>query len=62
MIWDTNSSRMEEPNVDEQEQAIGFCTSIIVMRGIFKGVYRRILGHVMDLTCFTWILNLCWAE
>jgi hypothetical protein len=53
MIWDTNSSRMEEPNVDEQKQAMRFCTSITIMRGISKGVYQQILGRVMDLSCLT---------
>jgi hypothetical protein len=30
---------MEEPNDDEQKQAMGFCTSITIMRGISKGAY-----------------------
>jgi hypothetical protein len=44
---------MEEPNVDEQKQAMGFCASITIMRGISKGVYQQILGHVMDLSYLT---------
>ncbi len=31
MIWDANSSKMEEPNVDEQKRAMGFRTSTTTM-------------------------------
>jgi hypothetical protein len=53
---------MEEPNANEKEQAMGFCISTIVVQGIFKGAYRRILGQVMDLNCLTWIFNLVLAK
>jgi hypothetical protein len=57
-----NSSKMEEPNVDERKRPMGFYTSTTIMQGISKGVHKHILGHVMDLTYLTWIFSLCWAE
>lgn len=41
MIWDANSSCMEEPNSDEREWAMGFFTSIITMLNISEGVNKR---------------------
>jgi hypothetical protein len=58
MIWDANSSRMEEPNVDERKQPMGFCTSTTY----YQGVHKQILRQVMDLTYFTWIFSMCWVE
>jgi len=58
MIWDPHSSNMEEPNVDEKEHAMGFCTGTTVVQCIFKRIHRKILGQVMDLNCFTWIFSL----
>jgi hypothetical protein len=40
MIWDANSSKMEEPNANEREQAMGFRTSTTIVQGIFEGVRR----------------------
>ncbi len=62
MIWDSNSSRVEEPNVDEQEQAMGFHIGTTTVQRFFKGTHRRILRQVMDLICLTWIFVLCWVE
>jgi hypothetical protein len=42
MIWDANSSKMEEPNVAKWEQSMGFHTSTTIVQGIFKGAHRRI--------------------
>jgi hypothetical protein len=61
MIWDLHSSNMEKPNVDEKEQAMGFCTCTIVVQGIFKGTCRWILKQIMDLDYLTWIFNLVLA-
>ncbi len=58
MIWDSHSSSMEEPNVDEKEQAMGFHISTTTMQGIFEGAHRWILGQVMDFNCPTWIFSL----
>ncbi len=44
MIWDAISSRMEEPNVGEQEQTMGFYIGTIAMRGLFECACKRILG------------------
>jgi len=60
-IWDSHSSNMEESNADEEEWAMGFHIIITTMQGISKGTHRRILGQVMYLNCFTWILNLVLA-
>jgi hypothetical protein len=62
MIWNANSSKMEKPNVDEQERAMRFHTCTIIMRGIFEGARRQIMGQVMDRICLTWIFNLYWAK
>jgi hypothetical protein len=35
MNWDSHSSTMEEPNVDEREWAMGFHTSTTSMQGMF---------------------------
>jgi hypothetical protein len=35
IIWDSHSSSMEEPNADERERAMGFCTSTTTMQSIF---------------------------
>jgi len=44
MIWDANSSKMEEPNVDEQKRAMGFCICTIIVQRIFEGIHKQILG------------------
>jgi hypothetical protein len=62
IIWDANSSRMEEPNVDEQEWTMGFHTATTIMQKLSKGTHRQILEQVMDIICLTWIFILCWAE
>jgi hypothetical protein len=36
MIWDSNSSNMEEPIANEWKWAMGFCTNIIVVLNIFE--------------------------
>jgi hypothetical protein len=58
MIWDSNSSNMEDPNANEMEQAMGFHISTTTMWGISKKVHRRILGQVMDINCVTWLFCL----
>jgi hypothetical protein len=62
MIWDANSSKMEEPDGNERKQAMGFHTSTTIVQGIFKGACRQILGQVMEFTCLTWIFDLCWVK
>jgi hypothetical protein len=58
MIWDANSSKMEELNADEQKHIMGFHTCTTTMPRISKGVHKWILGQVMDLTCLTWMFSL----
>jgi hypothetical protein len=62
MIWDANSSKMEEPNIDEQKHVMGFHTGTTTMPKVSKGVHKWILGQVMDLTRLAWILSLCYVE
>jgi len=62
MIWDSRSSIMEEPNVNEREQTMGFLTSTIIVQGISEGAHKQILGQVMDLNCLTWIFSLVLVE
>ncbi len=58
MIWDSHSSNMEESNVDEKEQAIGFHICTTFVQGILERIHKQILGQVMDLNNPTWIFNL----
>jgi len=58
MIWDSHSSNMEERNVDEREQGMGFRIGTTTMEGISKRAHRWILGQVMDLNYLTWIFSL----
>jgi hypothetical protein len=62
MIWDSHSSNIEKPNVDEKERATGFHIGTTNVQGISKGAYRRILGQVLDLNCLTWIFRLVLVE
>lgn len=62
MMWDSNSSNMEELNVNEREWAMGFHINTTTMPNIFKGPCRQILGQVMDIDCFTWFFSLLLAE
>jgi hypothetical protein len=62
MIWNSHSSQLEEPNIDERERAMGFHTGTTIVFGVSKGVHRHILGQVMDLNYLTWIFNLCLAK
>jgi hypothetical protein len=62
MIWDSHSSNLKEPTINEKEQAMGFHTSTIVVQGISKGTHRCILGQVMDSNYLTWIFTLVLVE
>ncbi len=61
MIWDSHSLNMEEPNAHEGEWAMGFHINTTFVQGISKGIYRRILGQLIDLNCLTRIFNLVLA-
>ncbi len=39
MTWDSHSSSMEEPNVDEREWVMEFCTNTTTMQGIYEGAH-----------------------
>jgi len=62
MIWDFNSSSMEELNVDERERAMGSRTYTSNVFNISKGTHNQILGQVMDLNCLTWVFCLTLAK
>ncbi len=62
MICDSHSSNMEKPNVNEKEQAMGFCINTTTMQGISKRACSWIFEQVMDLNYLTWISNLVLAE
>jgi hypothetical protein len=49
MIWDSNSSNMEELNVDEWDWTMGFWINTTIVLGISKGTCRQILGPIMDI-------------
>jgi hypothetical protein len=59
IIWDFNSSTMEDPMRMRKPWVMGFCVSTTIMLDIFKGIHRLILGQVIKLNCFKWFLN--WA-
>ena len=44
MVWDANTCTYEEPNVDEQKNAMGFPTQSAVSHNIYKGQHRLLLG------------------
>jgi hypothetical protein len=46
MIWDSHSSNMEKPNVDEREWAMGFHINTTTVQGISKRTYKQILGQL----------------
>ncbi len=58
MIWDFNSSNMEELNVDERERAMGSRTYTSNVLDISTGTHNQILGQVIDLNCFIWVFCL----
>jgi hypothetical protein len=62
MIWDFNSSNMEELNTNEIKQTMNFHIYTIAMLGFYEGTHRLILGQVMDLNYFTWFFNLVLAK
>jgi len=43
MIWDSYSSYLEEPNVNEKEWNVGFHIGTITMFGLSNGACRNIL-------------------
>jgi hypothetical protein len=47
MIWDSHSSSMEKPNVNERKKTMGFLTGTIVVQDISEGARRRIMGQFM---------------
>jgi hypothetical protein len=58
MIWDSHSSSMEEPDLDEKEHAMGFRTGTTFVQDIFERAYRWVLGQVLGFNCLTWIFSL----
>ncbi len=57
MIWGSQHSAWMEPNVNEQERAMGFHTHTIHLIGLLKVIRRCFLGQVMDLNYMTWFIN-----
>jgi hypothetical protein len=52
---------MEEPNANEKERAMGFCTNTAIMQGISKGACRQILGQVLDFNLVL-LKQLCFGQ
>jgi hypothetical protein len=44
---------MENPNVDEKERAMGFCTCTTTVKAFLKELAGKFWGN-----CLTWIFNL----
>lgn len=53
MVWDSKSSCMEELNVNERKQAMGFHNNTTIVLGLSKRAHRQILGQIMDLNYLT---------
>jgi hypothetical protein len=53
---------MEEPNANEKEWAMGFCTGTTNVQNIFERAHKQIMRQVMDLNCLTWIFSLVLAK
>jgi hypothetical protein len=49
MVWDSNSSNMEELNANEREWAMGFCTNFTVVPFFLKEVISGILDKSWTL-------------
>jgi hypothetical protein len=62
MIWDSHSSHLEEPNVNEREWAMGFHTNTTTMPDLLEGARRHILKQIMDFNYLTWGFNFCLVE
>jgi hypothetical protein len=44
MIWDSHSSHLEGPNVDEREQVMAFHIGTTIVFGFLKGTCKHMLG------------------
>jgi hypothetical protein len=53
---------MEEPNVDDGEQTMGFYTNNVQCQIFQKVCESKFLVHVMDFNYLTWILSLGMAK
>ncbi|KAL3688001.1 hypothetical protein R1sor_014310 [Riccia sorocarpa] len=62
LVWDDLSQKMEEPNADERERAMGLMTRTTTVPTISEMTRRQVLGQAMDLNCLTWIVSLGLAE
>jgi hypothetical protein len=62
MVWDSSTQRLEEPNADERERAMGFPTGVTAAPSVSELSRRQVLGQAMDLNCLTWVLSLGLAE
>ncbi len=58
MIWDSNTSNMEELNANGKEWTMGFYTTITFVPNIFEGACMQILKQIMDINYLTWIFSL----
>jgi hypothetical protein len=58
MIWDSNSSKMEKPNVNEREHIMRFQNGTTILPNILKAICKQILGQIMNFNYFTWVFNL----
>ena len=61
LVWDRTTRRLEEPCVDEREQAMGFLTSKTFAQGLTELERRQILGQAMDLSSMVWFAGVCLA-
>ena len=61
LVWDTTTQRLEEPQADECECAIGFFTGTIVAPKMTEVQRRQVLGQAMDLTSMVWFIGVCLA-
>ncbi|CAM6104272.1 unnamed protein product [Calypogeia fissa] len=62
LVWDERLQQLVEPNVDEQERAMGFVTGTTTVPEFSEATRRQLLGQVMDLNCLTWVVALGLAE
>ena len=61
MVWDTTIRRLEEPQADERERAMGFPTGTTAAPELTESQRRQILGQAMDLTSMVWFVGVCLA-
>ena len=58
MVHNTYTKRLEEPNANERERAMGFPPNTTAAPHVTETQRRRLLGQAMDLFCLAFVLGM----